>query len=1225
MKTIKKCLKFALCFMAFALCSFMFAFAPTMSAVSALNYTVDTLNGYTVRMNAVKIKSKIDASTETFDIPLLTADPNALVVNNDTKYTVRVIDLAGRSHDYIVNGSTEENKNAVGYFSFDGSKLTYLPIENTKEGQCYKVVYIVENNGNKYYSKMHEVTVDNVAEFTLDFTGIDGKKNLIPSIGKVGETIELPVAKAVSGSVVKNVVPVVRKNNVLLTVANDSDEFTLQDGKYKLTFEENPTTYSVEYSWDSNHKTFNIETQEEDVDLTLTVSSSNSMPDVQLGQKDVELPKLEFKNSKGEVVTSEDYNVKITIQHDEKKDIKKELGYNNFKFDFTLFEGATSYEDMIGNYNVIYRVTDKNGAICEKLAERPYVLKNVTITEAPSVYVSYDYEVNDNGTLKTDAEKINKDASIELKTKYGYAEINVPAIYGEDQVSKYEDLTLVRYLVNTNDDDKIYTVDNCYIDETTKELVKFTKDQYEKGEVPSKYVFNYAADANIGKPNKAVDFKFKTGAEVQGTFRLEYVVVSKTIGPRTSAKLSSDYKFEVDDESTYTPQTASIPTVDITNFNNEERVYAGDELKIEMTSSDTNDTKLRNAVFYFTAGDTTETILRQNVILAMRAVQTADNSTNVFENALFEQEMVNKGYANFKVLTLKDGYYTTKMADSVTGTPTIVAVAVNEFGNFDNVGLDIVSFDVSNTDDEVAEFKVDNAGDLADASGDNVEIGKEFKQYAKIQLPQVSFNDADTNLNLDIFYYIIPTDDYKGSIEYRQPTAFSTVSNTIIGGELELKHVGTYYVGYSATDAAGNNTISFFTFKVKGETITSIKPNISVDGEYEVNGNTYTIKSGSVVKFNSKLVDSEGNETNGVSFSFKQDGALKRDRIKSSEHSYKFTGEGTCTITLSGTNATSQTINIIVEKTELAWIGDFNIKQYATYSEVVELPYITSTRGEVKVSVKGPSNSSLPSDLDIKEDWTADGKQCWKFTTFGENSVYATGTYTVTYSVSDGDDKLADKVFYIKVGDSEGPTLTMTKETELKQNIVYDKENAIEYAVVVNKNAKTIKISATSNGKTLFSYDDVELSITDRDSKNEIIEDYSWDRLNIELLNGSSTLSATTSTEDGATKYLYTLESTGTYTLKITSKDNKGNDAFKAVKVDFKVVDKVEEKSDNGTAVGAVLIVISLIVLAGLIVFFTFFGGKKGGKSKSNKKEKDNEVVENEDENIVIEDNKDVE
>ncbi len=1222
MKTIKKCLKFALCFMAFALCSFMFAFAPTVSAVSALNYTIDTLNGYTVRMNAIKIKSKIDASTEVFNIPLLTADADALVESDTAKYTVRVIDLAGKSHDYIVNGSADENKDAKGFFSFDSStkKLTYLPIANTVGNQSYKVVYIVEKDSNKYYSKMHEVKVENVAEYELNFTETNGKKNLIPSIAKVGETITLPVAKAVSGSAVKDVIPVVRKNNVLLTAKSDSDEFTLEGDDYKLNLKDE-TTYTVEYSWDSNHKTFSIKTQTGDVDKILTETSSYSMPKVQLGQTDIELPKLEFKNANGEIITSDDYNVQITIQQVENSNIKKVLSYNNFKFDFTLFDGATSYEDMNNKtYNVIYNVTDKNGATCEKLVESPYVLKNVTTTASPSVYVSYDYEVNTNGTLKTDVEEINTDASIELKTKYGYSEINVPAIYGEDQVSKYEDLILIRYLVDTSDDEKVYAVDNCYYDTTTKEVVKFTKEQYKNGEIPSKYVFNFADDDNIGKPNKAVDFKFETDKEVQGTFRLDYVVVSKTIGPRTSTKLSSDYKFEVVADATYNPVNISTPTVDITNFNDEERVYAGDELKIEMTSSDTNDTKLRNAVFYFTAGDTTEANLKQAISQAMTAVQTADNSANVFENALFEKQMKDKGYTNFKVLTLEDGKYTTKLADEVTGTPTVVAVAVNEYKQ---VGVDVVSFEVCNFDNKAAEITVDDAGSLVDGTGTLVDSAKTFEQYETIQLPQVTFTDDDSNLTLSVFYYV-ESPETKTGIEYRYPN-YNVSGNTIIGGELELKNVGTYFVGYSATDAAGNNTVTFFKFEVTGPEFATIKENISIDGEYEVNGNTYTIKPGTDVKFNSKLVDEEGNETDGVTFSFKQDETVKRVRILNSTNAYTFSGEGTCTVTLSGTNATSKTIYIVVEKPELAWIGEFNIKQYATYNEVVELPYITSTRGQVTVTVKGPSNSTLPTTQAVKEDFTDDGKQCYKFTTYVEDHIYGTGTYTVTYSVADGDDKLEDKVFYIKVGDSEGPTLTMTKETELKQNIVHDGTNAIEYAVVVNKNAKTIKIYATSNGQTLFSYDDIDLSITDRDSKNEIIDDYTWNRLTCELLNGSSSLSATTSTEDGATKYLYTIESTGTYTLKLTSKDSKGNDAFKDVEVEFKVVDKVEDKSDNGTVVGAVLIVVSLIVLAGLILFFTFFG-KKGGKSKSNKKDKkETELNENDEENIVIEDNKDAE
>ena len=101
-----------------------------------------------------------------------------------------------------------------------------------------------------------------------------------------------------------------------------------------------------------------------------------------------------------------------------------------------------------------------------------------------------------------------------------------------------------------------------------------------------------------------------------------------------------------------------------------------------------------------------------------------------------------------------------------------------------------------------------------------------------------------------------------------------------------------------------------------------------------------------------------------------------------------------------------------------------------------------------------------------------------------------------------------------------------------------------------------------------------------------------WSDLKYEIV-GDSSLKQDTEDEN-----LYLISGTGTYTIKLSIKDANGNETVESIV--FKVVDKSEVEEKNDTVVGIVLIVISLVVLAGVILFF-MLTGKKGGSKKGKK------------------------
>ena len=191
-------------------------------------------------------------------------------------------------------------------------------------------------------------------------------------------------------------------------------------------------------------------------------------------------------------------------------------------------------------------------------------------------------------------------------------------------------------------------------------------------------------------------------------------------------------------------------------------------------------------------------------------------------------------------------------------------------------------------------------------------------------------------------------------------------------------------------------------------------------------------------------------------------------------------------------------------------------------------------------------------------------------------------------------DATLEKTFTIKVGDNVPPTIEFNHKAEMQKDIVYDGSNQIEIKFDVKKygDDKHFKITATSNGNTIYSYD-LGLKITDITDGATSGQAISWSDLKYEVTGDSSVLK-----QDSEDENLYLISGKGTFTIKLSIEDNNGNPAVEQIV--FKVVDEADIEEENDTVVGVVLIVISLVVLAGVILYF-MLTGKKGKGKKSNK------------------------
>ena len=1212
---MKKYFKVILSFMAFAFFSFIFAISPSLTTYAAMN---NAKAGYNVALNAIKMpKNTINVKDgEKLEVPLLSNNWNG---ENPTNYTIRVVDPSGQNHDYVVSGA-QGASNLDGYFTLNGDKLVVNSLNNGR----YDIMYIItEGEGataKKFYSKTYSVEVKNVS-YALNFSYQDGDKAglnmLLPANMKVGDTrVELPVGHVdkivnddtfATGETAKIVV---MKNGLEI---EQGTEYVSEGGKYYL----DPVSegvYTIEYTYNKGSnpptKTFTVVVSDkfEKPGVSDIAITTPTMPTIELGMKDIELPKLTVSDNINDNV---DYNLlSIKITNANNTAITKTLSNNDYTFDMTKeFFGVNNYKDLLGNYEITYTIEDAYG----NPKSITVVVKNVKDSTDPQVYMAYDYEVkNGVAAAEFDGDTVKKavDTNYEadLKAKYGYGEILLPAIYAEDLVSDYSDFTFIRYIQNTNTK-TIYYLDNKKMEDG--QLV-----DVEEGEG-----YNYSADANIGVYNKAVKFSFMEAGEelpsnAAGEYELGYYVVAKTTSKQENyvyATGKTKYKFTIlsGSESTQSSQ----PTVEINNLKNYSSINSDATVAVNITKKSEKDAegkdidaRLNSAVFYYYS-TTSANSLEEDIETALQLV-TASTSVNDFNahkcaalnDVTFVNKMVELGYEGFDIATPdednKTQYNVTLNGFTDQDSVSIVAIAMSDSNNFD---IDTRTLNINNlAESHAPTWSIVDDGDLLNGS---ILMDAQFEQGETVTLPTVQFTDdwynedededvtGDSSLALNVSYYIDSPETSTG-VEFKAPTGKNLKNNKIIGGTINTTKAGTYYVVYTATDDAGNTSVVYFTFVVTPVEDPILTVGVVENEDISYSGNTITGDLGSVITFDPAVYSADGTNditaTVGVDYTIDDGGKGLDWETTGDDWTFRFNDEGEYTIKFTAEGAIDKVFNISISKPKLVWNFDIAVQESGRAGEVITLPERTANQGNkkavVSVSVVDPDGN----DVTVEQVYV-DTATIWQFTP----SQNGKGTYTVTYTAETSDSKIKQE-YEIRVGDNQPPVLTMANEENLSQDIVYDGEHDIEYKVLLNKTKRTLTITAVSNGVELYSYD-TKLNITDKDDEGKTHTITSWSKLNIELLKDGSAMTYE-SDEDNTNYKYYTISSKGQYTLKLTITDTYKNEGVKEIK--FNVVTKTEAKENNDVVIGTVLIILSLVILAGVILFFTFTG-KNGGSKKT--------------------------
>ena len=215
----------------------------------------------------------------------------------------------------------------------------------------------------------------------------------------------------------------------------------------------------------------------------------------------------------------------------------------------------------------------------------------------------------------------------------------------------------------------------------------------------------------------------------------------------------------------------------------------------------------------------------------------------------------------------------------------------------------------------------------------------------------------------------------------------------------------------------------------------------------------------------------------------------------------------------------------------------------------------------------------------------------------------ARGEYSIVYSGEDysGNPAVNEKTIKVTVGDTEKPVV------KLSDNLI----NTLKNGFVIGDNAELLV-----NTKVLFnSTDDLTKSKTNGDviltdnygfknlGSGEVDSEV-YTNVSVQVLdaNNNSVSSTTVTNESTGVEYKkFEFTTAGTYTVNFTATDSVGN-SYTLAKT-FKVSAVESSSSESSKVLGIVLIVVSIVVLAGVIIYFVR-GTKFLPKRKKVKKEK---------------------
>lgn len=887
-----------------------------------------------------------------------------------------------------------------------------------------------------------------------------------------------------------------------------------------------------------------------------------------------------------------DAYTKVTVKHVETGEMM-DVDYENMTF-------VPAYT---GNYYVTYKAMIPSLGL--ESDEKTYNILNVSDTKQPVMYLTGNYYL-DRETGKT----YNKE--------FGYYDATENKYY-----TNSEKTTLVEGVV------ELTGMEIADVYDEIADLKYNVKSYYELGvdgkvtvDIPAAFVRDDYCKANKIKVTRALYVQTNTtdsgkltlvkkedGTTLADT---DYTQVAQYTFGETYGAGSYVVKYTLQDENN-TPVTSDFQIVIKANgsivkdkngkFNVPSVTFTYDEETLKTTDSvvfaspsvtDNYDTNLNTRVMY-----STEAITSGNVLSMIDEGKVT---------------ILNNGNKN------DDGKYEVKIADiikDIAPSPSYIYVAVLSQNSYNSTVVEnnrnfVVKKIklVGGTDDTNAptkngtytwdtikgEIKNQDAtitgANLNDKGFDSITNKPVFDQNSVLSVPSFEFEDEDSEMRFEIkISYMrdgeeVVVDALETGFNHSTvATGSNTFKHTISGATFKVSYAKLYTVTVLAIDSNDNTTLLSFGVRVNDTEppVIQVVNGDKFSSEHEV-GNEFKIPTPDI--FDDGEIDENGTWAWSVKWP-----TGNVNTYDSYVTKFTPTAVGTYIITYSGKDKNGNAapnseyrLNVVAtEKPEITFT-----KVMESYD--VDWDYSKSAQDEVKIPMATAKDKYFNSSIKMDAPKVVDGKgDEVSVATNGDWYTFVPktqGKYTVTYTAQ-GKFLSNTKTLTINVGDSEAPTMSW------------------------NNREKDFKQTLNVGDNWTFKFDMINIE-DNEDDMSTIINNIIKDGVTSASLDSLKEYATITMTKDGKNVdytisdngLKYTFDSTGDYTFTIKLTDKAGNNSGSSYKytITVKEVEKTEESKGNN-AVGTVLIVLSVVILAGVVAYFVITT-KKVDKKAIEKKDK---------------------
>ena len=456
-----------------------------------------------------------------------------------------------------------------------------------------------------------------------------------------------------------------------------------------------------------------------------------------------------------------------------------------------------------------------------------------------------------------------------------------------------------------------------------------------------------------------------------------------------------------------------------------------------------------------------------------------------------------------------------------------------------------------------------------------------------LTLPSIKFTDNDENLKVNVSIFNSAGNavvKYDAGEVYRKQVG-SNWEHTIEGITFKMAYSDVYTVVYRAEDSRGNIMLQSFGIRVNDTTPPSIdlEDTDKFGMEIEV-GDFFEVPTGMLKKGTTDLTErdvywqvkySDGADCDiqATGFTPLTEGTfyIKYYGTDSMGNYNELSDSSLYFVTAKDTTAPEFDESYENDLDEvMAWEKDAEGKNVSQMT--IDIPEVYATdpiRGgsvDVKYNVTGPDGSKVTLST-----YPAEGETGYDATKDGFRKFVATkqGIYTVEYTATDAAGNTSTLKKTVALGDCVAPTISWANE---KQNI--PTEVALNGTFELKLSDLTLKDNVTSPDKV---------------------------NMKIKLLKPDNTTEVTSTGNAGKT-YKWQLTETGSYTLNITVTDEAGMD--RTYKYTINVPSEDVETNEISPVWGTVLVVASVVILAGVVIYFVVSSKKKtpakGSRARKN-------------------------